>query len=82
VQTDDGRGLPQRTLAGGRRDQLTTQRLAAWFGANHSISSSARPDSGSVTVMPSVLAVLRLISSSTFVACCTGRSAGLSPRAA
>src|SRR5215471_15431800 len=30
-------------------------------------------------VMPSVLAVFRLMSSSTFVACCTGRSAGLSP---
>src|SRR4029450_4293040 len=45
----------------------------------HSISSSARPDSGSGTVMPSVLAVLRLMNSSTFVACCTGRSAGLSP---
>src|SRR5215468_3889123 len=45
----------------------------------HSISSSARPDSGSGTVMPSVLAVLRLMNSSTFVACCTGRSAGFSP---
>src|SRR5438034_5074279 len=32
--------------------------------AFHSISSSARPDSGSGTVMPSVLAVLRLMYSS------------------
>jgi hypothetical protein len=29
LQTDDGRGLPQRTLVGGRRDQLTTQRVIA-----------------------------------------------------
>src|SRR5262249_13025418 len=30
-------------------------------------------------VMPSALAVLRFMMSSTLVACCTGRSAGLSP---
>src|SRR5262249_2019523 len=47
--------------------------------AGHSISSSARPDSGSGTVMPSVLATLRLMKSSTFVTCCTGRSEGFSP---
>jgi ferredoxin len=46
---------------------------------HYSISSSARPDSGSGTVMPSALAVLRLMKNSTFVACRTGRSAGLSP---
>ena len=45
----------------------------------YSITSSARPDRGSGMVMPSVLAVLRLMYSSTFVACCTGRSAGFSP---
>src|SRR6516225_6290905 len=45
----------------------------------HSITSSARPDSGNGTVMPSAFAVLRLMTSSTFVTCCTGRSAGLSP---
>src|SRR5262249_36945729 len=45
----------------------------------HSITSSARPDRGKGTLMPSVLAVLRLMNSSTFVACCTGRSAGFSP---
>src|SRR5262249_12343416 len=37
----------------------------------HSITSSARPSSGSGTVRPSALAVLRLIISSTLVACCT-----------
>jgi hypothetical protein len=46
---------------------------------SHSITSSARPSSGSGTVRPSALGVLRLIISSTLVACCTGRSAGFSP---
>ena len=36
----------------------------------HSITSSARPSSVSGTVRPSALAVLRLMISSTFVACC------------
>ena len=42
----------------------------------YSITSSARPLNGSGTVMPSALAVLRLMYSSTFV---PGRSAGFSP---
>jgi hypothetical protein len=46
---------------------------------HYSITSSARPDRGSGTVMPSALAVLRLMKSSTLVACWTGRSAGFSP---
>src|SRR5215471_13784460 len=37
--------------------------------------------SGRGTVMPSALAVFRLITSSTLVDCCTGKSAGLSPSA-
>src|SRR5262249_39904417 len=37
----------------------------------HSITSSARPSSGSGTVMPSALAVLRLMISSTLVSCWT-----------
>jgi len=45
----------------------------------YSISSSARPDSGSGMVMPSVLAVFRLIYSSILVACWTANSAGFSP---
>ncbi len=45
----------------------------------YSITSSARPDKGSGTVIPSALAVLRFTISSTLVARCTGRSAGLSP---
>src|SRR5215510_1010299 len=44
----------------------------------YSIISSARPRSGSGTVRPNALAVFKLMMSSTFVACWTGRSAGLS----
>ena len=55
------------------------------FGADsghpppHSITSSARASNAGATLRPSVLAVLRLMTSSTLVACCTGRSAGFSP---
>ena len=45
----------------------------------YSITSSARPLNVSGTVMPSAVAVLRLMYSSTFVACWTGKSAGFSP---
>jgi hypothetical protein len=45
----------------------------------YSITSSARPSSGSGNVIPSALAVLRLSTSSTLMDCWTGRSAGLSP---
>jgi len=40
---------------------------------DYSITSSARPSRGSGTVTPSALAVLRLMVSSTFTACWTGR---------
>jgi hypothetical protein len=46
---------------------------------SHSITSSARLSSVSGTVRPSALAVLRLIASSIFVGCSTGRSAGFAP---
>jgi hypothetical protein len=45
----------------------------------YSITSSARLCTDCGTVMPSALAVLRLMNSSTFVDCMTGRSAGFSP---
>src|SRR5262245_20182607 len=44
----------------------------------YSISSSARASSSRGTVIPSALAVLRLIASSYLIAACTGRSAGFS----
>src|SRR5262245_55717299 len=45
----------------------------------HSMTSSARAMRAFGTSNPSALAVLRLITSSNFVGCCTGRSAGLAP---
>jgi hypothetical protein len=47
--------------------------------APYSITSSARPSREIGTVIPNALAVLRLITNSTLVVCCTGRSAGFSP---
>src|SRR5262245_30338499 len=46
---------------------------------NYSITASARASSEGGTVMPSALAVLRLITSSYLVGACTGMSAGFSP---
>src|SRR6516225_3335730 len=45
----------------------------------HSITSSARPSNVTGKVMPNALAVLRLMTNSTFTACWIGRSAGLLP---
>jgi len=47
--------------------------------APHSITSSARLCTDCGTVMPSALAVVRLMYSSSFVPCWTGKAAGLSP---
>src|SRR5262249_47015005 len=49
------------------------------FAPLHSITSSARPVSGSGTVSPSVLAVLRLRDSAYLTARWIGKSPGLSP---
>src|SRR5262249_16356734 len=61
---------PAARRPAGQRDERPTP---------HSITSSARPISGNGIVRPSVLAVLRLMISSTLVSCWTGMSAGLSP---
>src|SRR5205807_9326101 len=45
----------------------------------YSITSSARSRRDGGTVMPSALAVLRLIANSYLLGACTGRSAGFSP---
>src|SRR6516162_3298798 len=68
------RERPSGCRAAKQRDELAAHHLRA-----HSITLSARPSSESGNVIPSALAVLRLIKSSTLVACCTGRSAALSP---
>ena len=46
---------------------------------HHRITSSARSSSNCGIVRPSAFAVLRLITSSNFVGCRTGRSAGFAP---
>src|SRR6266540_2464664 len=46
---------------------------------HYSITSSARPSNASGTVKPSAFAVLRLMTNSNFVGCCTGSSDGFSP---
>jgi len=46
---------------------------------SYSITSVACATSVVGTVMPSALAVLRFITSSNLVGCCTGRSAGFAP---
>jgi hypothetical protein len=46
---------------------------------HHSMIWSARRSTDCGIVNPSALAVLRLMTSSNFVACCTGRSAGFAP---
>jgi hypothetical protein len=45
----------------------------------YSMSSSARARTGGGIVSPSALAVFKLTTSSNFVGCWTGRSAGLAP---
>jgi hypothetical protein len=46
----------------------------------YSITSSARPSNDRGTLSPRDFAVLRFMTSSSLVNCCTGRSAGFSPR--
>src|SRR5262249_18759731 len=64
------RERPRRCYAAEQRDELASP---------HSITSSARASSVGGTSIPSVFAVLRLITSSNLVGCSTGRSAGLAP---
>src|SRR5262245_15127812 len=52
---------------------------ASFAWRTHSITSSARASKVGGTVRPSVLAVLRLITSSNLIGCSIGRSLGLAP---
>jgi hemolysin III len=65
---------PRRRRAAEQHNELATLHVCA-----HSITSWARASSDDGTSKPSVLAVLRLITSSYLVGACTGRSAGFSP---
>ncbi len=51
-----------------------------WLRISHSISSSASTKSRTGIVTPRALAVLRLMTSSNLVGCCTASSAGFAPR--
>src|SRR6516165_9558234 len=61
---------PSRCSTNEERDELAPP---------HSITSSAVASSDGGSLMPSVLAVFRLIANSNLVDCCTGKSAGFSP---
>ena len=65
------RERPRRRRTAEGRDELAP--------SHHSITSSARCCRNQGTSRPSVVAVLRLMTSSNFVGCSTGRSAGLAP---
>src|SRR5262249_9312571 len=65
-----GRDRPRRSRATDQREERAPL---------HSITSSARASTVAGTSMPSVFAVLRLITSSYLVGYCTGKSAGFSP---
>src|SRR5438128_2249648 len=67
-------GILRKCRSSGAQPQREGQRDVL-----HSMTSSARPDSASGIVSPSVLAVLRLMTSPTFTSCWAGRSAGLAP---
>ena len=69
----EARPRDEDTAAASGRTRLTAATT------RYSMTSSARPSSATGTSTPSALAVLRLITSSTLVTCCTGRSAGFSP---
>src|SRR5262249_56878185 len=64
------RDRPRGSRTAEKRDELA---------AVHSITSSAIASSLSGIWRPSILAVLRLMTNSSFVACMTGRLAGCSP---
>ena len=69
------RGLAQRKRS---RSELRLPPLKVCHGS-HWTTSSARSSIDCGTVMPSALAVLRLITISNLVGCSTGRSAGVVP---
>ena len=60
-------------------DLSRCNKLRADKSCGYSITSSARASTAAGTSRPSVLAVLRLITSSNLVGCSTGRSTGSMP---
>src|SRR5206468_12085623 len=80
AEVADGRQLAR--LLRTRRERPAGGRAAKQrheFAPSHSITSSARASTVGGTVMPTALAVLRLMTSSNLVGCTIGRSPGFSP---
>jgi hypothetical protein len=70
----------RRLRLGGKRHGEEAQSAGDECSSVHySMTSSARASTAGGMVIPSALAVFRLITSSNFVGCSTGRSAGLAP---
>src|SRR5262249_54449557 len=84
AQEPDGRQLYAQLRAGRERPRRRAaderDELAAFHLRDHSITSSARASSVGGTSRPSIRAVFRLITSSNFVGCWTGKSPGFAPR--
>jgi hypothetical protein len=82
-RVEPGPERPEGAVIRGAREggeaECGSQKLAPLVEHGYSITWSARSRSDCGIVSPSAFAVLRLITSSNFVACSTGRSAGLAP---
>jgi hypothetical protein len=76
---DDGRRAGRRVAPGAGGEHGEEEVSAAEVGGDHSITASARASTEGGIVRPRALAVLRFTTSSNFVGCSTGRSAGLAP---
>src|SRR4029079_11424889 len=75
----DGVQPAPRTGAGRHAEILDPQAAGVNRAPPHSITSAARSRKDSGIASPSVLAVLRLTTTSNLTGACTGRSAGFSP---
>src|SRR5262249_52989962 len=77
--TGDGANDEVHSGPGQEVREMRGSRLNDPYRARHWITWSARANMEGRTVRPRALAVLRLMASSYFVGCSTGRSAGLAP---
>ena len=79
AEESDYRHPPLLRARGERPRRRTAKQCDEVAASHHSITSSARPSSGSGKVSPSAFTALRLRISSTFTARWTASSAGFSP---
>src|SRR6516162_5646098 len=71
---------PLRVRRERARSRCTAEQRDELAAFHHSITSSARASTFDGTVIPSALAVVRLMTSSKLVGCSTGMSPGFVPR--